>query len=617
MRNLPFKSAWLCITVFFAIAISPHKGNAQTQDQFINLSTWGWANLDAGQQSKVTLLQSQLTYASLQYVDVGNLPSLQEDGWLDIQVPGKTCTTRLKAKHVESFPNGDYYWFGTVVKEDGETAEECSCYDGSVNLISKGGKIAGSLKIDEDIYELHDLGQNKRVLVKKDYENHTFGCGNDNSEEFQQGEEPVVEDRNGGNCPVRVLALFTQNAEDALPDIQNIINLTINQTNQAFRSSGVAQSDLDLVLVGIREVDFDESNNARDDRDALIDNNDVQDLRDDANADIVVVFAESDYGDVLGIAGTLTLQEERALCLIRATEAVNEYNTSHEIAHLFACRHEEDADPTGEFEHAFCFKTGCWPFRKHRNTIMWSTVTGNTIQHFSNPNVKFKEKATGEADAHNARQLRGNACTVANFRDDDVIPNLHAAISGSGYGCPCQSTGVFASVTGGAPGNYTLAWRTSTDGFNWSPVQGTGTSLSIELPCVEGEGIYVQLTATSVDGQVENAFRFIEAATTWYGQEGPCMRSNDYVDAGNLGSIIAYPNPMDERIIVQGSTGAEESKVNIRLYDSFGRLLQEVKKGTTGRNFTVSIETPTLSPGIYALRVEYSGEQQIFKIIKK
>ena len=617
MRNLPFKSAWLRITVFIAVVIFASKAAAQTEDQFIKPPTWGWGSLDAGQQAKVGLLQAQQTFVSIHYVDVGHLPSLQEDGWLDIQVPGKDCTARLKAKHVESHQNGDFYWHGTVVKEDGDTNEECSCYDGSVNLISLNGKITGSIKIDEDIYELHDLGQNKLVLLKKDYENHPLHCANDNSEGFQHGEEPVVEERNGGNCPVRVLALFTQNAEDALPNIQNTINLTINQTNQALRNSGVGQSDLDLVLVGVEEIDFDESNNAGNDRNSLIDDANVQDLRDDANADIVVVFAESDYGDVLGIAGTLTLQEERALCLIRATEAVNEYNTSHEIAHLFACRHEEDADPTGEFEHAFCFKTGCWPFRKHRNTIMWSTVTGKTIQHFSNPHVKFKGKATGEDDAHNARQLRANACTVANFRDDDIIPNLHAAISGSGYGCPCQNTGVFASVTGGAPGNYTLAWRISTDGFNWSPIQGTGTGFSVELPCEEGEGIYVQLTATSVDGQVENAFRFIEAATAWYGQEGPCMRSNGNVNDGKLGSIIVYPNPMDERIIVQGSTSEEYSKINIRLYDAFGRLLQEINKYTSGRNFAVGVETPTLSPGVYAIRVESSGRQQIFKIIKQ
>jgi len=345
------------------------------------------------------------------------------------------------------------------------------------------GLFSGTFKIDEDFYELHDLGAGKRILLRKDYAGLFKRCGsNDSEEEEQRGE--IIEDRTEGRCPVRVLALTTAAAQAALPDINGTIALAINQTNQALRNSQVYGNDLTLTLVGISTITFSESAIMRDDRESLIDNAELKIKRNTADADIVLVLVEGDYGDdFIGMAGTLTLQSERAVVIINATDALSDYNTSHELAHLFGCRHEPDADATGPIEHAHKFITGCWPFRKDRNTIMFSEVTGHTIQHYSNPNVKYKNRGTGVTDEReNWRKLRANACTVATFRNQS-IPALSAHITGPYVGCLCSWITVNPIVSGG----YIL-----------------------ELPCEEGEGVYlvsVFLVEAQCKGKIINNLR--------------------------------------------------------------------------------------------------------------
>lgn len=126
---------WLATFIF----ISTYEAAAQIENQLLTIANWGYTSLNTEQQGKVNSLQQRPEIVNLQYVDIGNISLIQQNGWLDLTIPGKGCTALVKAKHVESSANGDYYWYGTVEKEDGTTEESCSCYDGAINLISIGG----------------------------------------------------------------------------------------------------------------------------------------------------------------------------------------------------------------------------------------------------------------------------------------------------------------------------------------------------------------------------------------------------------------------------------------------------------------------------------------------
>lgn len=48
---------------------------------------------------------------------------------------------------------------------------------------------------------------------------------------------------------------------------------------------------------------------------------------------------------------------------------------------------------------------------------------------------------------------------------------------------------------------YTYEWRTSYDGFNYSPVRGTNEIFTQNLPCPSGNYYYIRLEVHSSDGQ--------------------------------------------------------------------------------------------------------------------
>jgi hypothetical protein len=611
-------------TLLLSLALTAASLRAQTQ--FFTEITVNPGELTSGQLTRFNKVQQQSTVVESRFVQLADLQLVQQNGWMDLAIPGK-CTARVKGKYVETSSSGDYYWSGEVVPNTTPT-EDCPCQEGFVFLMENDGEIIGSMSIDGDMYELHDLGGGKSLLAKKDYEGEGITrCGNTNSEGLHPGDE-TIGDRNGGNCPVRVLALFTANGTAAVPNINNTISLSIFQTNEALKKSGVDESELRLVLQDIQQIPFVEGTSIVNDVNSLINNTDVQNRRNAANADIVIVYTAGAYDGVLGRAGTLTLQNERALCVIQAAEATTEFNISHEAAHLFACRHEEAADPTGVFEHAHEFELKCAPSHlRERNTVMWSVATGNTIPHYSNPNVYYKTgfgwKKTGVVNERdNARQLRTNACTVADFRGDAVIPQLFASIQGPYFGCPCVSKNLSAQVTGGAPGNYLFAWSTSTDGFNWSSVQGTFSTFAVTLPCELGEGIYVRVTVTSVDGQVDEGFAFIESAMTWAGQTQTCPDpiiappgGGSVAAALQLLEVEAFPNPIRDKITLDFKSGVEGS-VFLKLTDGYGKAFHfEELEGVTD-NSRREIDIINIPPGIYFLEFRNINSTSVRKIIK-
>ncbi|MDX1910886.1 MAG: zinc-dependent metalloprotease family protein [Saprospiraceae bacterium] len=584
--------------------------NAQTTTPLFTTANWNVNTLTTSQFQKLNLLQSSSNYSNIIFVEVGDLESSQQNGWLMINIPGTTCTPILKAKQVESYSNGDYYWYGEYISDGGDTEEECYCYNGSLNIMKVNDNVFGNILIDETVYELHDIGGGKRVLAQRVYSENIGYCGHanpqapgENTAGDQGVEMPVyASNRSESSCPVKLLALYTESARESVPNIANTINMVVNETNQAFRNSDVQIYDLEVVLVGIQEIDFDESNDIGADRDDLIADSDVQTLRNTNNADIVIIFVESDYGDVLGISGTLTLESERAYSLVRPTQTAH-YVGSHEIGHLFGCRHQLVSDDFGPIEHAYQFLTGCWPFRNKKRTLMWSQASGKLVQHFSNPNVEyyFDGPVTGSTDANNAQNLKNNACTVANFRSDGAIPTLNASITGSTNACPCFNTLLAANIYGGVPGAHTISWRTSVDGFNWSAVQGTQTTFQVNVPCTEGDRIYVQLTVTSVDGQTDIAFFSVRSSTTWPGQEEPCQERNfnEHFSEDSKGfEIKAFPSPANDKINISGFLN-EPGQYEIVFHDLYGKIVKIVSFYADKGEFSYQCEVQSFTLGHY------------------
>ncbi|MDV7396550.1 hypothetical protein RZS08_34460, partial [Arthrospira platensis SPKY1] len=132
-----------------------------------------------------------------------------ENGWLNLDLPDKECTARVKAKHVESTGNGDFYWHGEVIS-DTQIEEECKCLDGFLTLMRSSGELIGSAAVDGDYYEIMSIGGDKTLLARKETDGTALRCGQDEYERHTEA-SPAISTRSDENCTVRVLALFTAN----------------------------------------------------------------------------------------------------------------------------------------------------------------------------------------------------------------------------------------------------------------------------------------------------------------------------------------------------------------------------------------------------------------------
>ena len=572
------------------------------------LVTNGIAGLTTLQQLNLGKIQQEGTVVSTMIVEVANVKDLQQGGVINLQMPGKDCTAQVKAKSIESYSNGDYTWYGEVEKENGETEEACSCYDGIVTLISRSGRLFGTIRIDEDHWSLHDLGGGKRTLVQRDFTENGLGCSMPDSGE-ESLSNSIAQDRTYGNCPVRVLALYTPNALAAAADLEDRIEAAFVDANQALRNSKISPNGLTLILHGIEPFEFTESNDIRSDLNNLIPNSTLLARRNDTRADLVILYTNGNY--TLGGVARLGPSIDSALCIVNKI-GENLYTTAHELAHLFGCRHDLEDDPEGTYEHGYNFKTGCWPFRDKRETIMVSPVTNNRILHFSNPNVYYKGKSTGTDDSeNNARLLRTNACTVASFREDAVNAPFRVIPSSGQEACPCAYVVFTVSGIGGGPGPYQFEWFTSTDGFNYGPLEGIGNTFDVFAPCTIGANLHIKVKGTSADGQVDEGFTYVIALDP--GSPSNCDRNQTTALQQEL--VMLFPNPVQE-FVTLAINSPTTAAVSITLTDALGRLLSArhftVGNGQTSHNQ----DTSALIPGMYFMEIKVGDQLIAKKIIK-
>ena len=569
------------------------------QQPYISLLDANTTTLNSVQQERLDRVTAQPEVVATHFIQLAELSQAQSDGKLDLELPGADCTPEFQAIHVESDDSGDFFWHGQLV---GGGSDSCVCHDGQVNILQTDGETIATIKVDEHRYEIQPLGDGLHLLVENDYDGLDLYCATPNDSVGVKG--ATLSSRTETNCPTRVLALFTPGGAAAVPAIMNTIQLSIREFEQALRNSDVSSEDVRVEFVGADPFPFVETGNVVTGLAALIANQNLINARNAAAADIVLVFTAAAYGGVLGNAGTLNLVGGSAVALLDATGALTEFTAAHEIAHLYACRHEVEADNTGPFEHAHDFKTGCWPARTKRNTIMWSSTTEETVQHFSNPDVTYRvkghrDKPTGVRDSEdNALQLTMNGCTVAAFMPDPAVLPPAVFITGGGFACPCQGANLDAFTSGGATGTYTYAWQTSVDGFNWSSIKGTDNEFYALGSCTIGDVRYVRVTATDPAGISAQAYTSLETAMTWPGQTGSgCAEPRvSSIPASAPVLLQVRPNPVATWLDV-ATPGHDLAPSDIQIADAVGRQydLLVAQAGTE----TVRIRVADLADGDY------------------
>ncbi len=568
------------------------------------------ADLTNSELQRYNKLLSSPKYATHAFASFGSLSGTQLNGKIKINLPGSTCGDLIfKVKAVEYSNEQSYFWHGNLLSED-----TCNCSDGVVSLISSEFGRMGTILLDEENYEINQLSPTRFVVSRI---NDTLFAGNECAvNENTPFHLPVegAQPRNDGNCDVRCLVLFTQNAANSVLDINNLARLGVRQTNQALRNSAIDECQLNLILVGIEELPgfVETPNDPESDVIDLTQNPIAQGRRNATEADLVVLLTDGDYGIYNGLAAAIGPMDEDAYCIVNTNHATDgRYVFAHEVGHLFGAGHNDDPRTGIPHGHQFlkCLK--------QKRTIMHKLPSGKSrIQHYSNPDVKYSGKRTGESGSRdNAQQMRNEACVVANFRQT-IVP-FGVGIGGDNYACPCGTALVEAITTGGAPGPYTFTWFSSLDGIIWTTLGYTGANAAVVVPCVEGEGIIVRVDALSSDGQFRSTSTFIEAATEWPGQQAVCPRySSNTTRFGDLNLTIA-PNPTSEAWQVNLYL-QKDNFLSIQLVDIDGRLLYTLSEqffiaGEHG----LQLDGMNIKSGVYFLRLSsQNGLNETVKLLK-
>ncbi len=570
------------------------------------------------QMEKYQTILSQEGVVSTWFINLSPLPTTQLDGWLSLNIPDKDCVANVHAKYVSPEENGDYFWYGEVVRDNtGGEEDTCNCDEGVVSILRHQGEVIANLVLDGDQYEIQSLGEGLNVLVKRDMNDQVYNCGTNSEGYTRENQDQHVMPREGGDCTVRILALYTLNASNAVPNIKNTIELSIKQFEQGLRNSKIFESDLRVSLVDIQEFPFIELNGIERENKKMIGNSDLKARRNDAHADIVVVYRQGDVSDgYIGFTGSYNLSADSAVCSVQATRATSGYLTAHELGHVFGCHHHPSSDATGpKFAHGHAYTVGRCFKKKDKTTIVNTAVPDDTkIPYFSNPNVYYLGKATGIVDKReNWKRIINQACTVAKFRDEDNYPLLVASISGGQFNCPCFDILLEAEVRGGTPDPYEYEWRTSTDGFNWGQVESTSSFFSVKLPCEAGEGVYVKLRVMSSDGQVDDVFRYVEAAERWPGQQEDCpVQLPTNVHDNFTQDKILFPNPVSDKLFLFINPNSMIDIKDIEIVDLMGNkwMVFATKDKTESK---IQISTSDLKDGMYFIKY---GPDKVARFIK-
>lgn len=453
--------------------------------------------------------------------------SISPDGYFTLTLPGGYEDVLFKTVYRAAFPNGDVVFSASLISQD---TTEGSLKQGTFTFVQKENQIVGSIILDRHAYE---------------------------------------------SCIVDVLVFYDSLAA-ATGDIHGFIALEMERTRLAFLNSDIAWCDLRLNLVGVHEYNIVEPSPGDPEDDLREIRDSMQWLRDSLSADIAMFYTGRNYfasTDIAGIAlglirgGASVDPVEDAYALVEATKvARNRFTFTHELGHLFQCRHEMRADMIGTFQYGHTFKDGFIRF----GTMMYAARVQNLrLLFFSNPDLRFGNKPLGIADrADNARQLREQGCTVAENRQG--IPRHTVYITGEQAPCPFASVELQAVLSGDVSGPFTFLWESATSFPGVYFFSGNTPVVNIGAG-EQGSVLFVRLTVTSMHGYAAIVFFEIAATDGIHCTPWSIQRIED-APAEHISEIKVWPNPGRETLEVRLPATVSARAIRLEVMDISGKV---------------------------------------------
>ncbi len=568
--------------------------------------------LNGDRKAKFDKIKQHKNYKSVKLVSIGDLPAIIKNNELSFTLPGKSGRITALAKRVEATSKTEYLWEGELTNAEGY-----------MMIMAKEGRVFGYINVGKEMFEIQDLGDGHNILVEIDRPQ----LKNKVCAVSSKGKPIDIDDPKGGfgrmvtttRERVRVLILYNPDADNAVANINDYASLAMQQTNSALNNSGIS-GNLTFVLAGVEPWSHTyEPTNITNEKNALIASSHAELIRDQFEADVVVLLTDGNYDD-FGDSVIGPIRRD-AYAIVKVTAPSGRYTFAHEVGHLFGCQHD---DASGIIARGHSFKTGWWPFRTTRRTILnFAYAEDPKILHYSNPDVRYSNKPTGKSDRNNARQLREQAATVAAFRATTPpfsvsFTSGRTLIGEYDYG---NQTYTVSASNGTQP--YTYRWCLSSDGFNYScDAITSNTSKTYNFVADGNTTRMIKVTGYDAVGnsRVEYLHIYIEQPDNGEplsvdGSGGGFeFEDNKLINEENS-LIVLYPNPSNNQINLKLQSTKEQSIIEYSMVNLNGEQVvsgQFLKESTSNQNLEIDVSKIPL--GQYILHVQ-SGAINVTKHI--
>ena len=223
--------------------------------------------------------------------------------------------------------------------------------------------------------------------------------------------------RSSDEIIIDIIIAYTKKAAANYNDVKReLIDLSIEEANESFRKSGIAQ--VKLRLVHAYQTDYVEEGEHflhvwrfADKGDGYMD--EIHSLRDKFRADVAVLIVDDSQG--CGLATRVYADADEAFAVVHHECAATTYSVAHEVGHIIGARHDLSLDTsTTPFAYGHGFVNGT----KWRDIMSYKKSCGGCprLPIWSTPKVLINGEAAGTAEIDNARVIAEQAARVAAFR---------------------------------------------------------------------------------------------------------------------------------------------------------------------------------------------------------